>query len=203
MRITFEQLPKEYFKAYESFLKSSSKSYFRESLISNWIAIPASQNVVFKNFDQVYRIKKIIVPTTNKNEIEFQVHLNRNGIIGLNIGNDLESIIIENVDVSQFIIEKVPTSKFLTEQADLEYLDDFNEIDDYLDNKYSSEVFTINNVKYYSIIKLSEKNCIAINDEKVIYLLNKNSGLLKSLAKRPDEFVRAFKNDELKWLSET
>jgi len=139
----------------------------------------------------------------NRTEIKFQIYLNKNGIIGISIENDLEDLIIENIDASQFIIEKVPISKFLTGQADLEYLDDFNEIDDYLDNKYNSEVFTVNNIKYYSIITISEIKCIAINDKEAVYLLNKNSGLLKSLAKRPSEFIRAFKNEELNWLFES
>ncbi|WP_153799521.1 hypothetical protein [Foetidibacter luteolus] len=202
LQTTIEQLPKDYLKAYESFLRLRSKSFFRESLISKWIAIPTSNNVIFKNFDSTFRLKNIFVPTINAKEIEFQIYLNKHGIIGLKIGDDLENLIIDNIDASQFVIERVSTSKFRTNQADLEYIDDFVEIDEYLDNKCASEVFTIENVEYCSIITLSDKNCIAIDNNKSVYLLNKVSGLTKLIAKRPGEFVRAFQNKTLTWVFE-
>ena len=90
----------------------------------------------------------------------------------------------------------------MTGSTDLEYLDDFDEIDEYLDNKYTSETFTIDNVQYCSIITLSDKKCIAIDDNKFVYLLNKESGLKKPIFKRPEEFVRAFKNKQLNLFNE-
>lgn len=202
LQATFEQLPRDYFKGYKSFLKSRSKTFFRESLISRLIAIPASNNVIFKNFDATYRLKNIIIPTINNTKTELQIYLNQNGIIGISIREDLENLIIDNTDAKQFIIEKVPTSKFLTDIADLEYLDGFSEIGDYLDNQYASEVFTINDMQYYSIITLSDKNCIAIDNKNSVYLLNKVSGLIKIISKHPGEFIKAFKDDTLNWVFE-
>jgi hypothetical protein len=202
LQTIFDRLPKEYFKAFEGFSKNRSKSYFRESLISRWISIPVSKNILFEDFRETNRLNGIFIPTIDNTKVEIQMYLNRHGIIGVKIADDLENLIIDNTDTSQFVIEKVPTSKFLTGSADLEYLDDFDEIDEYLDNKYTSETFTIDNVQYCSIITISDKKCIAIDDNKFVYLLNKESGLKKLIFKRPEEFVRAFKDKKLNWFNE-
>lgn len=200
LQVTFEQLPKDYFKAYEGFLKIRSKSYCRESLISKWVGIPTSNNVVFKKIRGTFRLKNIFILTVKNTKAEFQIYVNSYGIIGVNIEDDLENLIIENTDTNQFIFEEVPVSNFLTDQIDLEYLNDFNEIDDYLDNKYTSQGFTIDGMHYYSIITLSDKNCIAIDNNKSVYLLNKMSGFVKKISKRPEEFVRAFKSNTIDWI---
>ena len=202
LQITFDRLPNEFLKAYESFLKSRSTTYFRESIISKWISIPVATNIIFKTFDQTHRLTNIFFQTIKMTKTEFQIYLNKNGIIGVNIGENLEDLIIDSIDTSKFIIEKIPISKFLIDQADLEYLSDFIEIEDYLDNKYTSEVYNIGNTQYFGIITLSDKNCVAINDKKSVFLLNKISGQTKQIFKRPQEFITAFKNNELIWLED-
>ena len=200
LTVTFERLPKEYFKAFESFLKFPSKSYLRESLISKWIAIPVSSNIIFKNFDQPFRLENILVSTVHGTTIELQIYLTNNGIIGVSLADDFENLIIDKVDISNFRINQVPISNFVTGNADLEYLTDFDEIDEYLDNKYSSDVYSINGEKYYTIITCTDETCIVLNDKKAVFHLNKKSGLTKQLSKHPKEFITAFKNGEFIWI---
>ena len=197
---TFERLPKEYSKALEYFLNTRLTTYFRESLISKWISIPVDSNIVFKQYDTTHRLSNIFIETTKGNKSELQVYLNQYGIFGIKIRENLEDLIIETVDTTEFVIEKVPVSKYLSGDADLEYLDNFRQIDDYLDNKYASEVYTINETIYFSIITLSDKNCIAIAENNSVFLLNKVSGLTKLISKRPEDFVNAFQNNKLAWL---
>lgn len=198
----FEKLPKEYLKAYNSFSETGAETYFRESLISKWIGIPVTDTIIFKHFEVAYRLRNIFIPTMNDIKIELQIYVNKNGIIGINIGEDIDKLLINQTDTSNFIIEKVSTSRFLTDYIDLEYLEGFDEIDEYLDNKSSSQIFTINNAPYYSILTLSDQACIAIDDRKSVYLLNTESGLTKLLFKRSNDFVRAFKSEELHWIFE-
>jgi hypothetical protein len=90
------------------------------------------------------------------------------------------------------------TSKFYIEDVDLEYfLDEFNDIADHLDDPpWASEKYLIEGVSYYSILTFSDKKCVAINDNKSVFLINKISGQVKLLAKRPQDFVKGYLNGE-------
>lgn len=201
LRIIFEKLPNTYWKAYKTFLTSRSKTYFRESLISRWISIPVASSVIFKDFGQAMRFANIFVTTVFKTTVEIQVYVNHNGIIGINLENNLEDLMLETINIDHCILEKLPISKFFVEYVDLEgFLDEFKEIGDFLDNEFSSAKFNINGVDYFSIIHLTDKNSIVVDDKKKVYILDKNSGHFKLISKSPIEFVNDFKKQNFDWI---
>ncbi|WP_431216297.1 hypothetical protein ACQ86N_17700 [Puia sp. P3] len=201
LRITFEKLPDAYLKALKEFLKSRSKSYFRESLISQWISIPTGSSVIFRDLGQAMRFAKIFVETIFGTSTEIQIYINRHGIFGLKIKNNLEDLIFDTIDTDHFILESLPISKFYIEDVDMEgFLNEFQDIDDFLDNEFSSEKFNVNGVDYFSIICLSDKSSIVVDNKKKVYVLNKDSGQIKLLSSSPIDFINSFKKQKIDWL---
>jgi hypothetical protein len=200
LRIIFEKLPHTYLKAYKTFLKSRSKTYFRESLISRWISIPVGSSVIFRDFGQTMRFANIFVTTIFKRTVEIQIYVNQNGIIGINLGNNLEDLMFDTINIDHCILENPPISKFFIEDVDLDFLNEFEEIGDFLDNEFSSEKFNVNGVDYFSIIHLTDKNSIVVDDKKKVYILDKNSDQTKLISKSPIDFVNDFKKQNIDWL---
>lgn len=105
------------------------------------------------------------------------------------------------INIEHCILENPPISKFFIEGADLEgFLNEFEEIGDFLDNEFSSEKFNVNGVDYFSIIHLTDKNSIVVDDKKKVYILDKNSGQTKLISKSPIDFVNDFKKQNIDWL---
>jgi len=110
------------------------------------------------------RFANIFVTTIFKRTVEIQIYVNQNGIIGINLGNNLEDLMFDTINIDHCILENPPISKFFIEDVDLEgFLNEFEEIGDFLDNEFSSEKFNVNGVDYFSIIHLTDKNSININ----------------------------------------
>lgn len=196
-----EQLPGEYAKAYTTFAKGHPQPVFsRRSLISKWIGIPVGSSVLFKKIKQPVRIVNIFYQTPQQPAAEMKLYLNQYGIYGAEIADNLEEILPKTMDAIRFQIEAVPVSVFRTGFVDLEYLKDFDPVSDYLDPKHSGEVFTIGETEYCSIINLSDQRSVVIDDNNAVFLLNKRSGHIKLLFKRPGELITAIKNDTFAWL---
>jgi hypothetical protein len=201
IKIVLEQLPGEYLKAYAKLEQDHLRAgYTRDSQISKHIKLPANTDIVFKRLEQQVRITNILYKTSGKPIAELSLVLNAHGIIGLNIGDDLEDILPDTIDASKFIVEVVPVSPFHTGFTDLEYIKVFDPIGDYLDPKSTSEVFTVAEKEYCSIVNLSDKKSIVIDDNNSVFSLNKRSGQVKLLFKRPGDFIHAVNSGTLTWL---
>jgi hypothetical protein len=151
-----------------------------------------------QTFETPHRLINIYFEAVRGHKTELQIYLGQHGIFGMKLGENLEGILLGTIDTSKFILEEVTLSQYFSEYADLEYLDIFNELEDYLDN--SSEIYKINKNTFFSIITLSDTNCIAIDEKNSVYLLNKVAGHTKLLSKRPETFVHDFQNGTLAWL---
>jgi hypothetical protein len=201
--MTFKQLPIKYAKAFDSSLITKRSLFFRESVISKWIAIPANSKLVFKDYKYAHRIKNIYAKTKEETVAELQIYLNNHGLIGISINANLEDLVLESIDTNSYVIEKVPISPFLTGYVDLDDLAGFEEITDYLDSLYTIEVYTIDNNDYYSLLTLCDEKCIAINNEKSVFRVNRQTGQVKLISKTPKDFIKSFKNNQLDWLELT
>ena len=132
--------------------------------------------------------------------VGFSSVINFVGIIGIYVKDDLENLILERIDTSGYLIESVPISEFLHGYIDIEYVEGFDQIDNFLDSKTSCEVYFIDESLYYSLITLSDEKCIAFDDSKSVFLVNKITGLRKKISKDPSEFTRAFLNNDFAWI---
>lgn len=200
LQAVFDSLPKNCLSALNKFLKEKPRTYFRESLISGWIQIPIRDGVIFKEIIDTIRFVNIFFDTTDGEISEVRVYLNNTGIIGIYVKEDLEKLIPSKIDVSKCVIEKVPVSMYLNTYTDLEYLEGFEEIDNFLDNKASCEVYSIDESLYYSLITLSDRKCIAFNSTNSIFLIDKFSGSKKMISKDPKLFSKSFLNNEFDWM---
>lgn len=200
LHTVFDKLPKDYLSALDEFLKEKPRTYFRESVISGWIQIPVDDRVVLKDIKGTIRFIGIYFDTTKGEVSEFRVYLNSAGIIGIYVKDDLENLILERIDTSGYLIESVPISEYLHGYIDIEYVEGFDQIDNFLDSRTSCEVYFIDESLYYSLITLSDEKCIAFDDSKSIFLVNKISGLRKKISKNPNEFTKAFLNNDFVWI---
>lgn len=198
IQVTFSHLPSDYSRLLTKFINCPNSSYFRDSSISKWIAIPTTSSIIFRQFETPHRLINIHFETVRGHKTELQVYLGQHGIFGMKLGENLEDILVGTIDTSKFIIEEVTFSQYFSGYADLEYLDLFNELEDFLDD--SSEIYKIDKNIFFSIITLSDRNCIAIDEKNSVYLLNNETGHTKLLAKRPEAFVHDFQNGTLDWL---
>lgn len=169
-------------------------------MISKWIAIPANSKTVFKDYKYAHRIKNIYAKTKEERVAELQLYLNNHGLIGISVDANLEDLVLESIDTDGHVVEKVPTSPFLTDYVDLEGLAGFEEIEDYLDSLYTSELYTIDNNDYYSLITLCDEKCIAINNNNSVFRVNRLTGQVKLISKTPEDFIKSFKSNKLEWL---
>jgi len=200
LHVVFNNLPKDYLSAFNKFLNEKSKAYFRESLISGWIQIPVGKGVIFKDIKDTIRFINIYFDTTKGEASEIRVYLNSSGIIGIYVKEDLENLIPERIDTSRYSIETVPISKYLHGYTDIEHLEGFEQIDNFLDSKTSCEVYLIEESLYYSLITLSDRKCIAFNDTNSIFLVDKISGFRKMISKNPIDFCKVFLSNDFAWI---
>lgn len=197
LKTVSDKIPEILSKAYNSFLSTRHNAFFRASLISRGISIPVTSSVVCKEFTDTHRCSNIFVSTTTGETVEIQVYLNMHGIFAVSIAEDLENLLPESVNTENYILEKPPVSKFRSGYTDLEgALDEFKEVNNYLDSYYASETFTINSVKYFCIIDLSDRKCIVVDDKKKTYTLNKLSGQIKLIAQKPEQFVQWIRKND-------
>jgi hypothetical protein len=200
LHVVFNNLPKDYLSAFNKFLNEKSRAYFRESLISGWIQIPVGKGVIFKDIKDTIRFVNVYFDTTKGEASEIRVYLNSSGIIGIYVKEDLENLIPERIDTSRYSIEAVPISKYLHGYADIEHLEGFEQIDNYLDSKTSCEVYLIEESLYYSLITLSDRKSIAFNDTNSIFLVDKISGFRKMISKNPIDFCKVFLSNDFDWI---
>ena len=200
LQAIFDNLPTNYLSALNKYLKEKPRPYYRESLISGWIQIPVRDGIIFKEIIDTIRFVNLFFDTAEGEFSEVRVYLNKNGIIGIYVKEDLEKLIPSKIDVSKCLIEEVPVSKFLNTYTDLEYLQGFEEIDNFLDDKSSCEVYSIDESLYYSIITLSDKKCIAFNSTNSIFLIDKFSGSKKMISSDPKSFSKSFLNNEFAYM---
>lgn len=198
----FGRLPKEYYKLYKDWQKDKRNDYYRTTPLSRWISMPLCTGFDTGKPAFVKRINNIKIKTYWLTEVIFAIHYNEKGIFGLMLPEDIESLEIETIDVKDYEEENIPISPFDNGITDIEeFIKDFHPVDMYFEDMVQS--YLINNSSYYEVINLSDNNCIALNNSKSIFLLNKVTGFVKLLFNHPKEFIEAFTNNELDWLELT